>query len=85
MVLVTIVTEIARNVRREQRSLPDQVGTDMDGVGAFAQFDVDGNHTAHYDAGCLATPAISSCIRTILTSPLTEGRPVSITKCAHSR
>ena len=72
-------------MRGEQLGLADQIGADMDGVGALAQFDIDGNHACHYDAGCLATPAISSCIRTMLTSPLTDGRPVSITKCAHSR
>ena len=40
-----MVTELPRDMRREQRGLADQIGADMDGVGAFAQFDVDGNHT----------------------------------------
>ena len=84
MELVTIATDDARDVRREQLGLADQIGTDMNGVGALAQFDVDGNHGGHYDSAGLTTPAISSCIRTILTSALTVGRPVSTTKCAHS-
>ena len=74
----------ARNMRREQLGPANQPGADMDGVGAIAQFDVDGNHGGHYDVAGLAMPAISSCINTMLTRLFTVGRPVSTMKCAHS-
>ncbi len=97
-------------MRREQVGAIDQGGTDMDGVGALAKVDGNGNHGRYYDPagpgqarhararrravdrayetsddGGTGTPAISSCMSTVLTSALTDGRPVSIVKCAHSR